>query len=211
MVRLNTFAGPKPSLARNWLNKIYCCGRKTAGSGNNVGRSTIINWWYWMGLQADWNNVIVLLYWLGYNKYFLTASPKIFVKMETEFLKSSVQRASLETAERWSIHLHKLALARLLVACTCIFVFTLYVLPSADIDECERNPLLCRGGECVNTEGSFQCVCPDGHEIAPDGSACLGECRGHQRGESSANTFSISPFTDCSTWGAMFSTEVKEL
>lgn len=44
-----------------------------------------------------------------------------------------------------------------------------------DIDECERNPLLCRGGECVNNEGSFQCICPEGHEIAPDGSACLGE------------------------------------
>lgn len=46
----------------------------------------------------------------------------------------------------------------------------------SDIDECERNPLLCRGGECINTEGSFRCECPEGHEIAPDGSACLGQC-----------------------------------
>lgn len=52
---------------------------------------------------------------------------------------------------------------------------TIFIFFFLDIDECERNPLLCRGGECVNTEGSFQCLCPDGHSIALDGSACLGE------------------------------------
>ena len=57
------------------------------------------------------------------------------------------------------------------VLCLCVCV----CVSLSDIDECERNPLLCRGGECVNNEGSFQCVCPDGHEIALDGSACLGE------------------------------------
>lgn len=62
------------------------------------------------------------------------------------------------------------AILCLCVFCPCVFWWL------SDIDECERNPLLCRGGDCVNTEGSFQCVCPDGHEIAPDRSACLGEC-----------------------------------
>lgn len=46
---------------------------------------------------------------------------------------------------------------------------------SADIDECERNPLLCRGGTCVNTEGSFHCDCPLGHELSPSQEECLGE------------------------------------
>lgn len=54
------------------------------------------------------------------------------------------------------------------------------VLPT-DIDECQRNPLLCRGGTCINTEGSFRCDCPPGHQISPNISACIGEmCRQNQ-------------------------------
>lgn len=54
------------------------------------------------------------------------------------------------------------------------FVFV-YHCVFTDIDECERNPLLCRGGTCVNTEGSFQCDCPLGHELSPSREACIGE------------------------------------
>lgn len=54
------------------------------------------------------------------------------------------------------------------------FLLTYHDLFS-DIDECERNPLLCRGGICVNTEGSFQCNCPVGHELSPSREECIGE------------------------------------
>lgn len=43
-----------------------------------------------------------------------------------------------------------------------------------DIDECERNPLLCQGGICHNTEGSYECECPTGYSLSADGSVCEG-------------------------------------
>lgn len=45
----------------------------------------------------------------------------------------------------------------------------------ADIDECLRDPLLCRGGACLNTEGSYRCECPPGHQLSPNISACIGK------------------------------------
>lgn len=45
----------------------------------------------------------------------------------------------------------------------------------SDINECELNPLLCRGGTCENTDGSFRCSCPHGHEVSLDGISCIGK------------------------------------
>lgn len=41
-----------------------------------------------------------------------------------------------------------------------------------DIDECEQSP--CSDGKCVNTIGSYKCVCPDGMELMRDGVSCEG-------------------------------------
>lgn len=45
-----------------------------------------------------------------------------------------------------------------------------------DVDECAQDPLLCRGGTCKNTDGSYECQCPPGHALAAEGTACEGEC-----------------------------------
>ena len=42
----------------------------------------------------------------------------------------------------------------------------------ADTDECENDP--CADGTCVNTEGSYKCVCPNGMELMKDGVTCEG-------------------------------------
>lgn len=41
-----------------------------------------------------------------------------------------------------------------------------------DIDECQQNPNLCPNGTCVNTPGSFHCVCDTGFELNAQG-ACV--------------------------------------
>lgn len=48
----------------------------------------------------------------------------------------------------------------------------------SDIDECEEIPGLCRGGRCLNNEGSYKCECPIGHELSPDKDSCkdIDEC-----------------------------------
>lgn len=49
------------------------------------------------------------------------------------------------------------------------------VVFSSDMDECATQRGLCRYGKCVNSPGSFWCVCNDGYELALDGRVCTGE------------------------------------
>nr|CAB3245049.1 fibrillin-2 [Phallusia mammillata] len=48
-----------------------------------------------------------------------------------------------------------------------------------DINECEIMPGLCEGGECVNTDGSFTCNCPQGYKYDTTMHRCVDvdECR----------------------------------
>ena len=48
-------------------------------------------------------------------------------------------------------------------------------LKFVDVDECSTQRSLCISGECVNTEGSFYCVCREGSELTPDGTQCQGK------------------------------------
>lgn len=46
---------------------------------------------------------------------------------------------------------------------------------SIDVNECDANPDLCMHGQCVNTEGGFNCLCDYGYVPSQNQRACLGE------------------------------------
>ena len=45
----------------------------------------------------------------------------------------------------------------------------------ADLNECEIMPGTCKGGDCINTDGSFRCECPMGYVLDSSGRRCIGE------------------------------------
>lgn len=45
----------------------------------------------------------------------------------------------------------------------------------ADIDECKVMGNLCKNGRCVNTQGSYQCVCNPGYTTDITSTICVGE------------------------------------
>ena len=44
----------------------------------------------------------------------------------------------------------------------------------ADIDECRERQGGCNH-QCVNTNGSYECVCPPGQKVGPDQKTCVGK------------------------------------
>lgn len=50
----------------------------------------------------------------------------------------------------------------------------------SDVNECDDNPNYCQvGGQCVNTPGSYRCLCKDGYEVGNGGSHCIGKRHFH--------------------------------
>lgn len=45
-----------------------------------------------------------------------------------------------------------------------------------DINECLLTPRPCLAGQCENTVGSFQCVCPSGYRSNAQQNLCSGQC-----------------------------------
>lgn len=42
-----------------------------------------------------------------------------------------------------------------------------------DLDECKVRPDVCKGGRCINTDGSFRCECPPGYTLDGTGLVCV--------------------------------------
>lgn len=54
--------------------------------------------------------------------------------------------------------------------------FTFFWFIYLDVNECDENPNYCQvGGQCVNTVGSYRCLCNKGYEVGNGGSHCIGE------------------------------------
>lgn len=39
-----------------------------------------------------------------------------------------------------------------------------------DVNECQEMPDICGVGFCINDDGSYHCVCPEGFMLLPNGS-----------------------------------------
>lgn len=77
-----------------------------------------------------------------------------------------------------------------MISCCCYFFMHLsggftcdcqegYTLTSdgrdcRDINECNEVAGMCSGGECINSDGYHQCICPKGFKISKGGTSCVG-------------------------------------
>lgn len=58
----------------------------------------------------------------------------------------------------------------------CCVSLSVLVCLCADVDECTTLAgQVCRYGHCVNSLGSFQCLCLEGYELTPDSKNCVGK------------------------------------
>lgn len=53
----------------------------------------------------------------------------------------------------------------------------IFVLCFSDRNECQDIPNVCSHGECIDTQGSYRCLCHNGFKATADQSMCMGERR----------------------------------
>lgn len=83
-------------------------------------------------------------------------------------------RSGLEVLERFKMrHACCLYLYVWVCALTVCNAFTFINTLFSDLDECSFSDFLCQH-MCVNTPGSFSCVCPSGYYVYEDGRSCEG-------------------------------------
>lgn len=65
----------------------------------------------------------------------------------------------------------------------------------ADLDECSFSEFLCQH-RCVNTPGSFSCICPPGYYVYEDGRSCEGKVQDRRRWY--GHYFTVTELNKCS-------------
>lgn len=48
-------------------------------------------------------------------------------------------------------------------------------LMCVDRNECQEIPNVCSHGECIDTQGSYRCLCHNGFKATADQTMCMGE------------------------------------
>lgn len=61
------------------------------------------------------------------------------------------------------------------VQCTSQRVRIFLPFTFSDRNECVENPGICNPGQCIDTLGSYRCICPNGFKMTRDQSMCVGK------------------------------------
>lgn len=57
----------------------------------------------------------------------------------------------------------------------CTELMCVHLCVCVDVNECVQSPGVCSVGECVNTMGSYRCVCPPGYRSSSQHTGCQGD------------------------------------
>lgn len=56
-----------------------------------------------------------------------------------------------------------------------LYSVTIFFLLFPDRNECIENPGICNPGQCIDTLGSYRCICPNGFKTTRDQAMCVGK------------------------------------